>query len=160
MSETFIKIDSLQHLEISRQTYPTNRSKIRATTFILQINATQALVQARIGHLQLSTNASHFLKLTFVIRFEILRLRSVKDVNKRRKLFASFPTFRFQMWFLFCFVIVCILTSQKNEANSLHVVAVVVVNLSVRSSWWYYMSFFCQVLSQVSQRLTGKARTL
>ena len=39
MSETFIKIDSLQHLEISRQTYPTNRSKIRATTFILQINA-------------------------------------------------------------------------------------------------------------------------
>ena len=33
MSETFIKIDSLEHLEISRQTYPTNRSKIRATTF-------------------------------------------------------------------------------------------------------------------------------
>ena len=33
MSETFIEIDSLQHLEISRQTYPTNRSKIRATTF-------------------------------------------------------------------------------------------------------------------------------
>ena len=32
MSETFIKIDLLQHLEISRQTYPTNRSKIRATT--------------------------------------------------------------------------------------------------------------------------------
>ena len=32
MSETFIKIDSLQHLEISSQTYPTNRSKIRATT--------------------------------------------------------------------------------------------------------------------------------
>ena len=28
MSETFIKIDSLQHLEISRQAYPTNRSKI------------------------------------------------------------------------------------------------------------------------------------
>ena len=27
MSETFIKIDSLQHPEISRQTYPTNRSK-------------------------------------------------------------------------------------------------------------------------------------
>ena len=37
MSETFIKIDSLQHLEISKQTYPTNRSKIRATTF--KINA-------------------------------------------------------------------------------------------------------------------------
>ena len=33
MSETSIKFDSLQHLEISRQTYPTNRSKIRATTF-------------------------------------------------------------------------------------------------------------------------------
>ena len=33
MSETFIKIDSLKHLEISKQTYPTNRSKIRATTF-------------------------------------------------------------------------------------------------------------------------------
>ena len=33
MSETFIKIDSLQHREISRQTYPTNRSKLRATTF-------------------------------------------------------------------------------------------------------------------------------
>ena len=33
MSEKFIKIDSLQHPEISRQTYPTNGSKIRATTF-------------------------------------------------------------------------------------------------------------------------------
>ena len=33
MSETFIKIDSMQHLEILRQTYPTNRSKIRATKF-------------------------------------------------------------------------------------------------------------------------------
>ena len=33
MSETFIKIDSLQHLEISRQTYPTNRSKMCVTTF-------------------------------------------------------------------------------------------------------------------------------
>ena len=33
MSETLIKIDSLQHLEISRQTYPTNQSKIGATTF-------------------------------------------------------------------------------------------------------------------------------
>ena len=28
MSETVIKIDSLQHLEILRQGYPTNRSKI------------------------------------------------------------------------------------------------------------------------------------
>ena len=27
-SETFIEIDSLQHLKISRQTYPTNLSKI------------------------------------------------------------------------------------------------------------------------------------
>ena len=33
MSETFINIDLLQHLEISRQTYPTNGQKIRATTF-------------------------------------------------------------------------------------------------------------------------------
>ena len=33
MSKTFIKIDLLQHLEISRQTCPTNRSKIRSTTF-------------------------------------------------------------------------------------------------------------------------------
>ena len=36
MSETFItssKIDSLQHLEISIQTCPTNRSQIRTTTF-------------------------------------------------------------------------------------------------------------------------------
>ena len=35
MSETFIKIDSLPHLEISRQTYPTNRSKILATKFTI-----------------------------------------------------------------------------------------------------------------------------
>ena len=33
MSETFTKIDSLQHLEMSRQTYPTYRSKIRANYF-------------------------------------------------------------------------------------------------------------------------------
>ena len=33
MSETFIEIDSLQCLEISRQTYPTNLSKICVTTF-------------------------------------------------------------------------------------------------------------------------------
>ena len=33
MSETFVKIDSLQPLAISRETYPTNRSKIPATTF-------------------------------------------------------------------------------------------------------------------------------
>ena len=33
MSETFITIDSLQHLKISRQTYPTNRSKICFATF-------------------------------------------------------------------------------------------------------------------------------
>ena len=32
MSETFIEIDSLQRLEISRQTYPTNLSKICVTT--------------------------------------------------------------------------------------------------------------------------------
>ena len=33
MSETFIEIDSLQHLKISRQTYPTNLSKICVITF-------------------------------------------------------------------------------------------------------------------------------
>ena len=33
MSKTFIKIDPLQLLEISRQTYPTNRSEIRVATF-------------------------------------------------------------------------------------------------------------------------------
>ena len=33
VSETFIKIDSLEHLKISRQTYPTNRSKLCVTTF-------------------------------------------------------------------------------------------------------------------------------
>ena len=33
MSETFIEIDSLQHLEISRQTHPSNRLKICVTTF-------------------------------------------------------------------------------------------------------------------------------
>ena len=32
MSETFIKIDLLQHLEISSQTYTTNLSKISVTT--------------------------------------------------------------------------------------------------------------------------------
>ena len=32
MPKTFIKIDSLQHLEISRQTYPTNWLKIHVTT--------------------------------------------------------------------------------------------------------------------------------
>ena len=34
MSETFITIDSLQHLKISRQTYPTNRSKICFATLL------------------------------------------------------------------------------------------------------------------------------
>ena len=33
MSETFIKIDSMQLPEISRQTHPTNRSKLCVTTF-------------------------------------------------------------------------------------------------------------------------------
>ena len=33
MSETFVKIGPLQHLEISSQTYPTNQSKICVTTF-------------------------------------------------------------------------------------------------------------------------------
>ena len=38
MSETFIKIDSLQHLKISRQTHPTNRSKICVITFTIFID--------------------------------------------------------------------------------------------------------------------------
>ena len=33
MCKTLVKIDSQQHLDISRQTYPTNRSKICVTTF-------------------------------------------------------------------------------------------------------------------------------
>ena len=33
MSGTFIKISLLQHLEISKQTCPTNRPKIRTTAF-------------------------------------------------------------------------------------------------------------------------------
>ena len=37
MSETFIKIDSLQHLEISRQIYPTYRSKICVTTYTFTV---------------------------------------------------------------------------------------------------------------------------
>ena len=32
MSVTFIRIDLLQHLEISRETYPTNRQKVHVTT--------------------------------------------------------------------------------------------------------------------------------
>ena len=32
MSETFIKIDLLQHLEVSRQTYPTNLSPVIVDT--------------------------------------------------------------------------------------------------------------------------------
>ena len=37
MPETFIKIDALQHLEISRQTYHTNPSKICVTTFTIKV---------------------------------------------------------------------------------------------------------------------------
>ena len=33
MSDIFVEIDSLQHLKISRQTYPKNMSKICVTTF-------------------------------------------------------------------------------------------------------------------------------
>ena len=38
MSETFIKIDSLQHFEISSQTYPTNGSKILWKTVSKHLN--------------------------------------------------------------------------------------------------------------------------
>ena len=48
MSETFITIDSLQHLKISRQTYPTNRSKICFATFT---------VSSRFGDIQESAKS-------------------------------------------------------------------------------------------------------
>ena len=61
MSETFIKIDSLQHLEISRQIYPTNRSKICVTTFTVltlckffQINADNTCIYPWLGHFSVS----------------------------------------------------------------------------------------------------------
>ena len=39
MSETVIKIDLLQHLVFSRETWPTKRPKIRVTTFtVLTLN--------------------------------------------------------------------------------------------------------------------------
>ena len=50
MSETFIKIDSLQHLEISRQTYTTNLSKICVTTFtVLSEVALVQVVRKRVS---------------------------------------------------------------------------------------------------------------
>ena len=57
MSETVIKIDSLQLLEISRQTYPSSRSKIRATAFTVltlcsffQINADKHISMTNTFH--------------------------------------------------------------------------------------------------------------
>ena len=65
-SETFIKIDSLQHLEISRLTYPTNRSKMCDTTFtvltlcwFLQNNARYIYIPPWLVHFSL--NSSHLL---------------------------------------------------------------------------------------------------
>ena len=45
MSETFIKINSLQHLEISRQTYPTNLSKICCSSRFRDIHKSRALIK-------------------------------------------------------------------------------------------------------------------
>ena len=44
-SETFIEIDSLRHLKISRQTYPTNLSKIyvTASTVLTLCNASKIM---------------------------------------------------------------------------------------------------------------------
>ena len=72
MSETFIKIDSLQHLEISRQTYPTYRSKICVTTFTVLIMRT------------IHTSMIVFLKFEFIASFEcktltILTLKCTSD---------------------------------------------------------------------------------
>ena len=47
MSGTFIKIDSLQHLEISRQTYPTNWSKICVTTFTVLTLRKTAMLESK-----------------------------------------------------------------------------------------------------------------
>ena len=57
MSETFINIDSLQYLEISRQTYATNLSKICVTTFTFS----DVIVIFPIIHLSL--NLSHLLNV-------------------------------------------------------------------------------------------------
>ena len=60
MSETFIKIDALQHLEILRQTYPTNRSKICITTFTV---LTLCALYIPPGLVDFSLNLSHLLNV-------------------------------------------------------------------------------------------------
>ena len=120
MSETFIDNDSLQHLEISRETYPTNRSKIRATTFtvltlcfFLQINA--------------DTNACIVLDRTFATLHYLMHhifqnicnpFRETKTtVCKRRQkptanFFSFFPILDVVfVLFCYCFKWICILSS-------------------------------------------------
>ena len=65
MSETFIKIDSLQHLEILRQTYPTNRSKIRTIALhcfdvmlIFLINADNTYIKESNIHINIHIHIS------------------------------------------------------------------------------------------------------
>ena len=53
-TETFIKIDLLKHLEISRQTYPTNQSKIRATTFWLSWRYANFSISMRTIHISMT----------------------------------------------------------------------------------------------------------
>ena len=64
MSETFIEIGSLQHLEISRQTCPTNLSKICVTTFTVYANFSKIM---RTIHTSMTStlclNLSHLLNV-------------------------------------------------------------------------------------------------
>ena len=150
MSETFIEIDSLQHLEISRETYPTNRSKIRATTFtvltlcfFLQINA--------------DTNACIVLDRTFATLHYLMHhifqnicnpFRETKTTvcKRRQKPTTNFSlSFLFWMWFLFCFVIVLsgsafYLARKTTQIHSMLSPSWLLV-LSNRSSWWYICHF-------------------
>ena len=51
MCETFIKIDPLQHLEISRQTYPTNRSKKKNRSAVVAVEIRPPPARTKIGAL-------------------------------------------------------------------------------------------------------------
>ena len=73
MSETFIKIDSLQHLEISRQTYPTNRSKICVTTFTANFSKLVRTIQLHIS--MTSTFQSEYCQCFTFKRCEKLKLK-------------------------------------------------------------------------------------
>ena len=68
MSETLIKIDSLQHLEISRQTYPMHLSKIRATTFTFWRYA----------------NFYKLMRTIHTIRYNLLILKIFRNIKSER----------------------------------------------------------------------------